>query len=29
MARDTEKGENEKCTLYGMEYDKKTEKHEK
>ena len=29
MDRNTEKGENEKCTLLDMEYDKKTEKHEK
>ena len=29
MARNTEKGENEKYTLRDMEYDKKTEKHGK
>ena len=29
MAMNTEKGENEKCTLRDMEYDKKTEKRVK
>jgi hypothetical protein len=29
MAINTEKGENEKCTLRDMEYDKKTEKRVK
>jgi hypothetical protein len=29
MARNTEKAENEKCTLLDLEYDKKTEKRGK